>query len=398
MNHRPSVLFLLENDYYPRDMRVFNECTSLSQSYSCYVLAPRRNGEKLFESIEGVTCFRFPHFEARSLRWILLEYAIAAFWFSVLVPLITFAKRVKVIHVANPPDFLIPLTAWLKLFGVKLTFDVHDLSIETFKGKKASRSTLGRLLLPALAKFEAWSIAAADLIVTTNSSIREYVARRDAKKPISVVRNSNPILFRTLSEVGKEKRARAMNIGYFGLLQNDEAAGLDNFFALADALGQRGVPFKFSIVGDGAGLEYLRGEVQRRSLQPQFEFFGYVDLPEAFGLIKNFDFGLLTWGYLPKNHLHTAMKVMDYMCCAVPVCSLRLKEQLASTNGIGIHEDSFEGIAEKMMEIFLDDERYDRLRQKTLKHFNEVLCWERQRDHLLDAYSSLLAKPQVAQR
>ena len=36
---------------------------------------------------------------------------------------------------------------------------------------------------------------------------------------------------------------------------------------------------------------------------------------------------------------------MDYMCCAVPVRSLRLTEQMYSTDGIGIHADSFESMA-----------------------------------------------------
>lgn len=393
MSKKTSVLFVLENDYYPRDMRVYNECTSLSGRYSCYVLAPRREGQKFIERIESVTCYRFPHFEAQSLSLILLEYSIAVLWIALLVPLIALIRQIKVIHVANPPDFIIPVVSWIKIFGVKITFDVHDLSVETFKGKTASRSTIGSFLVPVLDTLESWSIRIADLIVTTNSSIQDYVTKKSNRKSIYVVRNSNPVLFKSLHEVGKRERNGLINIGYFGLLPNDEAAGLDHFFLVADVLARRAVPFRFSVVGDGPGLSYLRTAVTRRKMEEHFSFYGYVDIPEAFDLIKNFDFGLLTWGYLPKNHLHTAMKIMDYMCCAVPVCSLRLKEQVASTRNIGIHEDTFERIAERIIEAHSEAGSYEALRDQTLAHFNEILCWERQRGNLLNAYASLLGDP-----
>ena len=391
MKRQSAVLFVLENDYYPRDMRVFNECTSLSNIYSCFVLAPRMRGQRFVERIGSVTCFRFPHFEAQSLRWIFVEYLSAACWFALLIPLISFVKKINVVHVANPPDFIIPLMSWLSLFGVKIVFDIHDLSVETFKGKKASRTPLGRLIVPALRRFESWSIATADLIITTNISIKEHVCQMTRETPIQVVRNSNPVRYRNLVEIQKRPRDAAVNIGYFGLLPHDEAAGLDNFFVLADALARNQVPFRFSIVGDGAGLAYLRNAVAQRNMGGYFSFSGYVDLPEAFDLITSFDFGLLTWGYLPKNHLHTAMKVMDYMCCAVPVCSLKLKEQIASTNSIGIHENTFDAVADRIADIFADTKQYEELRARTLAHFNQVLCWERQRGALLDAYSDMLS-------
>jgi glycosyltransferase involved in cell wall biosynthesis len=394
MTKKIRVLFVVENDYYPRDMRVYNECTALSGIYSCYVLAPRRQGQKLIERIESVTCFRFPHFEAHSLKLILLEYSIAVLWIALLVPLICLLRRIKVVHVANPPDFIIPAIAWLKIFGIRITFDVHDLSVETFRGKRASRSAIGRLLVSALDTLESWSILIADLIVTTNSSIQEYVTQKSRSKTIYVVRNSNPILFENLREVNKREGDGVINIGYFGVLADDEAAGLDHFFSIAEVLDRHSVPFRFSIVGDGPGLRYLRRIAKQKQLENRFRFFGFVEIPEAFELIKNFDFGLVTWGYLAKNHLHTAMKIMDYMCCGVPVCSLLLKEQVTSTQGIGIQRNTFEEVAEDIVRIYASTNEYQTLREATLSHFNSTLAWEFQERALISAYS-LLLKPEA---
>jgi glycosyltransferase involved in cell wall biosynthesis len=159
---------------------------------------------------------------------------------------------------------------------------------------------------------------------------------------------------------------------------------------MAEVLARTPMPYQFSIVGDGPGLSYLERAAREKGLDQHFRFFGYVRLPDAFDLIKNFDFGVVTWGYLAKNHLHTAMKVMDYMCCAVPVCSLRLKEQIQSTQNIGIHADTFAQIAIEMIDVFQQQAQYESLRQATLAHFNRVLSWELQSQKLINAYGSLL--------
>ncbi len=391
MKETAKVLFVVENDYYPRDMRVYNECTSLSEVYSCYVLAPRQRGEAFVEDIGSVKCFRYPHFEAKALKWIFLEYLNAAFWIATSVPIIVLRHGITVVHIANPPDFIIPAISWLKLLRKKVIYDVHDLSVETFKGKSIGRSPIGLPALYLLRALESASILIADLIVVTNTSIRDYIARKGKGKQTFVVRNSNRRRYGDLGQIDKAKRDGLMRLGYFGVLADDDAAGLDNLFVMADALTRLKAPFKFRIVGSGPGLEPLRQKVRQRQMDDNFEFHGFVPMPQAFELIKNFDFGLVTWGYLPKNHLHTAMKVMDYMACGVPVCSLLLTEQVRSTDHIGIHAGTFEEIALRMVESYGNPGEYETLRERTLNHFNTVLSWELQERNLRHAYSSLLS-------
>lgn len=389
MPNRPGILFVVENDYYPRDMRVYNESVAVSSFARCYVLAPRGKGQPLVETVKSVQCIRFPHFEAHSLRFIPFEYLGAALSLAFLIPLVVLVREIKVVHVANPPDFILPLVAWLKLFGTNFVFDVHDLSVETFRGKSRSPSLVSRLLLTLLGAFERMSVHIANVVVATNGSVSDRIATLCAQKPVYVVRNSNEVVFRSVDEVHKPERGVAINIGFFGMLGNDEAAGLDNFFALAEEMEERSQPYSFSIVGDGPGLPTLRKMASERGILDRFRFYGFVPMPGALSIIKGFDFGLVTWGDLPKNHVHTAMKIMDYMCCAVPVCSLNLKEQLVSTASIGIHGETFIEIAEKMVDVYRDSSVYERLRQSTLDHFNNVLSWKTQERELMRMYSEL---------
>ena len=389
MTSRDGILFIVENDYFPRDARIFNECMSLADSHRCYVLAPRNTGERPYERLGSVFCFRYPHFEASGVRQLPLEYLWAGLCIGILAPALVFRYRIKAVHVANPPDFLIPIICWIRLFGRRITFDVHDISVETFVGKAESRSSIGKLLKGILHCLEALSIRLADRVVTTNESIRDRVRDIADRKQVFVVRNSNRVLFRSISDVYKEPVFDGMHLGYFGVLINDEAAGLDNIIVTAQCLKSASVPFMVSVVGSGPGLTYLQQKVSLNNLGAQFNFTGYVSVPKAFDLIKNFDFGIVSWGYQRKNHLHTAMKVMDYMCCAVPICSLNLKEQLVSTAGIGVHADSFDELACLMADLFTDKAAYEDLRRRTLQRFNESLSWESQVTSLRAVYADL---------
>lgn len=387
INRKKNILFIVENDYFPQDIRVFNEVITLSQSFNCYVIAPRGKNQKWIEKYPESTCYRFPHYEAGKIHYIVFEYAIAAFWIVFYVPIISLFKKICKIHVANPPDFIIPLICWLRIAGIKIIFDMHDLSVETFKGKSISRSFTGRIFQAFLIFFEKLSLKCSNIIITTNHSIKEYALSK-TNKPVFVVRNSNPIIYNNLSKINKTY-VNKLIIGYFGVLSDDEASGLENLVSLAECLLKRKTDFEVHIIGRGSGIKVLQQILVTRGLTAYFKFFGFIALPEAFDFIKNFDLGLVTWGYLPKNHLHTAMKIMDYMCCGVPVCSLRLKEQVYSTNGIGIHTDNFTMMADEMIKIYTDLNIYEILRQKTLDHFNWNLAWEIQEKILLDAYLTI---------
>ena len=146
-----------------------------------------------------------------------------------------------------------------------------------------------------------------------------------------------------------------------------------------------------SIIGDGPGLPALRRLVEAASLDHRFRFEGYIGLPQAYDAIRNFDFGIVSWPDTAKSNLHTAMKVMDYMCCAVPVCSLRLTEQMYSTDGIGIHADSFESMAREMVKLHQDPVAYQALRRQSLERFNSALRWEIQEGCLRAEYQRLVA-------
>jgi len=207
-------------------------------------------------------------------------------------------------------------------------------------------------------------------------------------KKIFVVRNSNYIKYLKIEDISKID-SQSCIIGYFGVINDDYASGFCNIVELALYLMKKSFVFRFDIIGDGPGLKPLKALVNKNNLDKFFCFYGYVELNESFEIIKNFDFGLVPWPNIEKNNVHTAMKIMDYMCCGVPVCSLNLKEQVYSTKGIGIHTDDFEMMANEIIRYYNDKILYHNLRKETLEHFNKNLAWEYQIKQLLQCYDEL---------
>ena len=62
----------------------------------------------------------------------LLEYAYATFAIAVLTAYVGLTRGFDIVHIANPPDCLVPVTAIYKVFGARIIYDQHDLSPELY--------------------------------------------------------------------------------------------------------------------------------------------------------------------------------------------------------------------------------------------------------------------------
>lgn len=390
-----NILFLIENDYYPRDTRVFNECASLNKHtlFRCFVFAPRNNKtkENFIEEVDGVKVFRFPNIESSSIRTVIFEYIISLFWFAFVVPVVAIFYKIQIIHVANPPDFIIPIIFWLKLFGVKFIFDQHDLTIEQFKMRYVSKGIVLNLFIHILKFFERSSIQMSDLIISTNNTIKEFTYRISIKKNVIIVRNSNRIQFDKIEDIPKKKND-FLHLGYIGALGYHPDAGIENLKKIALILKRKKINFKISFIGVGKGIDILKLLIEKHNLSKYFHFYGWIEINTAFNFIVNFDFGILPLTNCSSNNYHTAAKLMDYMCCGVPVCSLKLTEQIITTDKIGLHSENIEDMVEEFLLIYNDQEKYEDLRKRTLTRFNENLCWEIQENILLNGYNELINK------
>jgi glycosyltransferase involved in cell wall biosynthesis len=393
LKKKQNILFVVENNPYPRDIRVYNESLALlSSGYNCSVIAPKFKGEKYTEIIDkGIHCFRYPHYDAKSNAELIIEYFNAMFWLSVLVPFICLKRRISFIHVANPPDFIIPLNFWLQLFGIKFIFDQHDLSPVLIKSKLGNKGIISKILISAFNFFECLSYKISSVTITVNDACKIYIQQKKHCKKIEVVRNSNPIYYKSINEISKINEAK-LTLGFIGILLKDADSGILNLVFIANSLKKKNVDFKFIVVGDGPGREMLETEIQKLHLEDKFYLVGFKKFHEAVPILSNFDFGIVALNYSDKASYATSSKVMDYMCCGVPVCALKFEEQMKTTKNIGVYVNDFDEMVEQILIIHNDKKAYENLREETLDYFNTHLSWEKQKEILVTVYDSLNKK------
>src|SRR5437879_1818512 len=164
-NAGKHILMLVENNPYPQDTRVRAEAEALqSAGYAVSVISPAGKGQGWKQSVNGVRVYRFPPpFEARGFWGYVWEYfysIVAMFSLSVLVWV---RKPFHVIHAANPPDMLVFIAAFYKLFGTRFIFDHHDLSPELYNANCGGRGN--RRVYHTLVWLERLSCRLADHVI-----------------------------------------------------------------------------------------------------------------------------------------------------------------------------------------------------------------------------------------
>ena len=109
---KSSILLIVQNNSFPFDKRVYKEAASLNNNdYKVFVISPMsRYDKKKRENIDGIEVYRYSDLISggRSLGF-LIEYLNSVIRIFFLSHFLLLKKRIKVVHVANPPDFFWPL-------------------------------------------------------------------------------------------------------------------------------------------------------------------------------------------------------------------------------------------------------------------------------------------------
>lgn len=131
------ILMIVENGNYPGDPRVATEARTLRDwGYAVTVIGPNDKTVSNQRTIDGVKVYQFPHIHFFSgILGYALEYGSAALAIATLTAYVYITQGFDIVHVANPPDFIVPLVSIYKLFGKRIIFDQHDLTPELYAAR-----------------------------------------------------------------------------------------------------------------------------------------------------------------------------------------------------------------------------------------------------------------------
>jgi len=165
--------------FYESDSRIIQYARSLTRrGDEVDVIALAHGGAPRFEVIQGVNVYRIQQREINersALAYLLriLRFLVVAMVFMTWRHL---RKRYQLVHVHSVPDFLVLSALPLRLMGVPVILDIHDILPEFY----ASKFSAGKASLAyrALLIVERWSARIASHVIIANHLWHDRIVKR----------------------------------------------------------------------------------------------------------------------------------------------------------------------------------------------------------------------------
>ena len=404
-----KILMLLENSF-PQDSRVRHEAYHLSsQGYTVYIVALRWKDQSFKEKLNGVTVFRLPEinlFKKSNLKTSRIHsllynlrsaigYFVEYIYFTMGCFLLSLFIHVKygfqVIHLHNPPNTLVIIAAFYRMFGKKFVFDHHDLSAELFLSRYNKK---GGVIYWYLLLEEKICLRLANLIIATNESYKaiDMARGRRSEGDIFVVRNGPTREDMDLLPAEKSSSDHNKSIlVYIGIMGPQD--GVDYLLkSLADLVYKlHRKDFYTVIIGTGDSLPDLRTLCRDLNLENYVRFTGFIPKPELLSYLSAADICLDPNPSSPLNDYSTWIKVMEYMSYGKPIVSFNLKETRYSAREAAVYVTPNDVVAYALAirDLMDDPARRKKMGSYGYQRVWNELSWEHVSKNLTAAYQVL---------
>jgi glycosyltransferase involved in cell wall biosynthesis len=390
------IIALLENNPYPRDVRVRPHMEALADAgYQVAVICPHDQGQRWEEVINGVHVYRF---------WIppvgqhVVSYLVEFFWATLVITFLTLwvwaRQGMDVLHIYNPPESLFVAGLLPKLAGKIIVYDLRDIAPELYKSKFEKTNSV---LYSLLVWMERVMSRLADHIIVVNDSYKKMLIDRDRVAPdrISVVRQAPDIHKIKLTEPEPNLRACANTIiAYLGSMAGQD--GIDHLLMSLSHLDNR---FNYRdwfcvLIGpaeDQAALEALAGKL---GILDRTSFHGFMAIDQWLPILSTADICVEPCPANPLNNISTMNKIMDYMALRKPTVAYDLCEHHFTAGEAALYASPNDQIdfARKIFQLIDDSQLRTQMGQIGRDRMERLFAWEYQKQRLLDVYDDLMTK------
>jgi glycosyltransferase involved in cell wall biosynthesis len=324
---------MVVHDHYPKDVRVWRAARAAREAgWEVTVICLRHPDEAPVEDVEGVHVRRLPveHQPGTKLVRMLFEYLAFMLLATLAVLRLHLSRRQSVVHINNPPDFLILAAVAPKLLGAKVIFDVHDLSPLMFDVRFNGRPGSGPVIA-ALTVQQRLACNYADRVITPHQPSAERIAQSGvALSHIGIMMNppDGAVLERVLAAPLPEREPGSFLVAYHGTVTHWYGIEL-----IVEAMAQlRGeLPqARATILGDGDAIEEVQARVRELELEDRVALSGgFVPNEQALSAVRRADCGVVPNLPSKLNELTLSGKLLDYTLLGVPAIVARLPVQAA---------------------------------------------------------------------
>ena len=393
---------ILENCSYLRDARVGNEAGALrAAGYEVSVISPESVRFPSCKVIDGVAVYGFPAISfSRGTFGYVAEYTYATFAILILTAYIWIARGFEVLHVANPPDCIVPALALWKLAGKRIIYDQHDLSPELYAARFPKPS-------PFLLRLQLWlervSYRLADHTLVTNQSYRALALSRGGRSPaqVTVVRNGPDFNRRRGLRLDEELRASTDHLIVFAGVTGRQD-GLDCLCRalqiLRYQLGRQ--DFLCVILGDGDALDDVKQLTHQLELDRNIRFTGWVSDPALyFRYLNSADICVAPEPSNRYNDRSTFVKVMEYMLVGKPIVAFDLPESRVTAGDAALFAapNDEKDFATKILELMNHSEMRRSMGESGSQRVDHELAWQHSIPSLLAVYDGMFRPSTIHQ-
>ncbi len=386
-----NVLLIVQNNSFPWDKRVYKEAMSLQKhGYKVSVISPRSEIDPAKRDvINNIEVLRYKDYKSDgSLFGFITEYMNALTKIYLYTLYLVLFKKVKAVHVANPPDFFWPLALLLYLFNVKFIYDQHDLATIIYKLKFTN---------PLLQKFinfsEKMSVKLSSGIIVANKTFKERLTGKSSlnNKPCSVVYNGPEEHFEPkYSKKLHDKYAGfkvALFVGLMTINDNIEII-IEAVYIVVNKLGRKNI--KFVLVGDGEVRKYMQELAVKLQVENYIDFTGLVNYNEVMEYIELADVCLVPDQPNGLNEYLTLIKVLEYMKTQKPFVAFELKETMEMAKDSGLYAKDIDDFTRKVL-YFIDNPEIGRnYGYRGHKIIMKNFLWSFSELELLNLYKALI--------
>jgi len=394
-----KIGMILDNSF-PPDPRVENEAMSLiKEGHEVYLFALSYDSDfENYEQIKGIHVCRY--FCPK------LMYKFSALAYTVPFYHLYFKNKIQHfiegnnLHVIHIHDIQIARSIFYlkKKLNLKIILDLHENRPEIMKFYSHVNSVLGKLsIFPCIWKrFEHRFINKADKVIVVTDSAAKYYSKhfKVNLSKFAVVPNTVREIF--YSDYALNEKIVSKYKDQFNFLYLGETGRRRGTFELLEAmkiLNERNIRANLIIVGTSRDEELLKIRTNELGLEETV----YIEGWQSFDLFQSF-LAVSKVGMSPlhRNIHHDttfANKIFQYASFGLPVIasdSSAQKEVLTSM-GCGVFHEAknVEELADKMIELFQDDELRSKLSANAKKAIREEYNWETISHSLVELYRNM---------
>lgn len=380
----PRPVCMIVHAYYEEDPRVRRQAEALvAAGWSVDVFGLRREGESPTGTVAGVNVYRLPVRRHQGAGPIMYVAEYGAFLIRAMFAATRAHRRrhYGLVQVHSMPDYLVFAATPMKMAGVSVLLDLHEVMVEFFKTRfpgAANPITNGLLRLQ-----ERMSIAFANEVMTVCDPFAERLLRNGLKpERLTVVMNSPDL--RLFDPTAYERR-EFMADGTLRIIYTGALTPIYELDVLLRAIAlvrrtRPKLPIKADFYGRGDSREALEALAAELGIADLLTMPGRIPIDEVAGRVAGSDIGVAPTRLDPFTEMTLSGKVLEYAAMGKPVVASRLP----SVAGYFVPETlSFydPGNPDSMAEAILrlvDDKRETAARVERTGRRIEELSWARQ--------------------